>query len=182
MFGSKKTITDRVKDVLTEYLDDKFEDYRGQISLDLARGLASLAGLVAIWTLAIVCVVFVSIAFALLLGWALSFWMSSFAFVLSFLIVAVILLCSAFIILLNKEKLIEEPVFTIMAKTLRSPETWGLEDKKKDTPKDTKKTKPKDTSTKTKEAPKPKENKKPSGPELELPPHKIDESNEKETE
>ena len=150
MFGSKKTLTDRVRDTLTEYIDTKFEDYRGQISLDLARGLAALAGLIAIWTLAIVCLMFVSITFALLIGWALSFWMSSFAFVLSFLIVAVILLGAAFYILMNKEKYIEEPVFKIMAETLRSPETWGLGNKKSNSKKETaKKTKKPSSEKKT---------------------------------
>lgn len=126
MFGSKKTITDRAKDMVTDYVDTKFEDYRGQISLDLARGLATLAGLIALWTLAIVCLMFVSITLALLLGWIFSFWMKSFAFVLSFLIIAIGLLSGAFYLLIHKEKYIEEPVFKIMADTLRSPETWGV--------------------------------------------------------
>ncbi|BDS15532.1 phage holin family protein [Aureispira anguillae] len=129
MFGSKKTITDRVKETLTEYLDTKFDDYRGQIALDLARGLASLAGLIAIWTLAIVCLMFVSIALALLLGWIFSFFMSSFAYVLSFLLIAIVLLSVAYYILKHKEKYIEAPVFKIMSETLRSPETWGLENR-----------------------------------------------------
>lgn len=129
MFGSKKTITDRVKESLTEYLDAKFEDYRGQIALDLSRGLASLAGLVAIWSLAIICMMFASITFALLLGWGFSFFMNSFAYILSFLLVAVGLLSFAYYILLHKEKYIEEPVFKIMAEALRKPEIWGIKDK-----------------------------------------------------
>lgn len=132
MFGSKKTITDRAKNMVTDYIDTKFEDYRGQISLDLARGLAILAGLVAIWTLAIVCLMFVSISFGLLLGWVLSFWLDRFAFVLSFLIIASFLLAVAYYLLVNKKTYIEDPVFKIMAKALRSPNTSEFEQKKED--------------------------------------------------
>lgn len=135
MFRNKKGITDRIKDVLTEYIDKKFEHYRGQIANDLAKGLASLAGLIAIWSLAIICLIFVSFTLALLLGWIFSFWMQSFAYVLSFLIVAVALLGTAFFVLINKEKYIEDPVFKIMSETLRNPETWGLEKKPEPTPK-----------------------------------------------
>lgn len=120
MFGSKKSITDRVKDSLTDYLDDKFEDYRGQIALDLARGLGALAGLVALWSVAIILAMFVSIAIALLLGWAFSFFIATFAYVLSFLLVSIVLIAVAAYIIKHKEKYIERPVFEIMAKTLRT--------------------------------------------------------------
>lgn len=133
MFGSKKNITDRAKDLVTEYADAKFEDYRGQISLDLARGLAALAGLVALWTLAVVCVMFLSFTLALLLGWIFSFWLKSFAYVLSFALVATALLSAAYYLFKNKEKYIEEPVFKIMAETLRSPETWSKRKTEQDT-------------------------------------------------
>ena len=131
MFGNKKTLSDRIKEVLTEYIDKKFEDYRSQLANDLSRGLAALAGLVAIWTLAIVCLMFVSIALALLLGWAFTFWMNSFSYVLSFLIIAVFLLSTAFIILFNKKRFIEDPVFNIMSETLNKAETRGFKNKEK---------------------------------------------------
>lgn len=132
MFGSKKSITDRVKDSLTDYLDDKFEDYRGQIALDLARGLGSLAGLVALWSVAVIAVIFISIALALLLGWAFSFFIQSFAYVLSFLIVAVALIIAARYIVKHREQYIVTPVFEIMAKTLRS--NFGLDEEQEETP------------------------------------------------
>lgn len=132
MFGSKKSITDRVKDSLTDYLDDKFEDYRGQIALDLARGLGSLAGLVALWSVAVISVIFISIAIALLLGWAFSFFIQSFAYVLSFLIVAVILILAARYIVKHREQYIVTPVFEIMAKTLRS--NFGIDEEQEDIP------------------------------------------------
>lgn len=123
MFGNKKTISDRIKEVLTEYIDTKFEDYRAQIALDLSNGLAALAGLIAIWTLAIVCVIFVSITMALLLGWLLSFWLYHFGYILSFLLIAGGLMGGAYWLLKNKKEYIEEPVFNIMSKTLRTEET-----------------------------------------------------------
>lgn len=127
MFGSKKSITDRVKDSLTDYLDDKFEDYRGQIALDLARGLGALAGLVALWSVAIIAGIFFSIAVALLLGWAFSFFIKSFAYALSFLLVSMILIAVAAYIIKYKEKYIVTPVFNIMSKTLRT--TLGIDPK-----------------------------------------------------
>ena len=64
MFGNKKASwTEQLRVKITDYVDERFEDYRGQISIDLARGLASLAGLIAIWTLAIVCLLFVFLCF-----------------------------------------------------------------------------------------------------------------------
>ena len=126
MFGSKKSITDRVKESLTDYLDDKFEDYRGQIALDLARGIGALAGLVALWSVAIIAGMFFSIAIALLLGWAFSFFMESFAYTLSFLLVSMLLFAVAAFIIKHKEKYIVTPVFDLMATTLRT--TMGLDE------------------------------------------------------
>jgi hypothetical protein len=120
MFGSKKSITNRVKDSLTDYLDVKFEDYRGQIALDLAKGIGELAGLVAIWSVAIIAGMFFSIAIALLLGWAFSFFMESFAYTLSFLLVSILLFFLAAFIIKHKEKYIITPVFDLMATSLRT--------------------------------------------------------------
>lgn len=173
MFGSKKTITDRVKESLTEYLDAKFEDYRGQIALDLARGLAALAGLVVIWTLVIVCTLFVALTIGLLLGWLLSFFLSSFAYILSFLIIAISLMAAAYYLFKNKEQYIEEPVFKIMSETLRSPETWGIESDNNNSkePTATKPTKSSKTTSPTKAIPPPVDQQDPpSTPPLPLPP------------
>ena len=49
MFGNKKpSWTENLRVKITQYVDERFEEYRGQIAVDLARGLASLAGLIAI--------------------------------------------------------------------------------------------------------------------------------------
>lgn len=132
MFGNKKNWTERLRERLTEYVDKRFEDYRGQIALDLARGLAGLAGLVAIWTIGILCSVFIGIALALFFAWILSFWMGQFAYIISFLSIAIIFSGIAYFIIKHKEKYIEDPVFKIMSKTLRSPEFWGIEDSEKE--------------------------------------------------
>jgi hypothetical protein len=122
MFNKNKlSWTDQLKDKITKYVDELFEDYRGQLSIDLSRGLAALAGLIALWTLAIVCVVFVSITIALFIGWGLSFYLQKFAYILGFLLVAVVLLGIAYYIMRHKKKYIEQPVFHTMAKALRSP-------------------------------------------------------------
>jgi uncharacterized membrane protein YqjE len=122
MFNKNKlSWTDQLKDKITKYVDELFEEYRGQLSIDLSRGLAALAGLIALWTLAIVCVVFISITIALLIGWILSSYFQQFAYVLGFLLVALVLLGGAYYILQHRKKYIEQPVFNTMSKALRSP-------------------------------------------------------------
>ncbi|MCH2021132.1 MAG: phage holin family protein [Saprospiraceae bacterium] len=129
MFSNKKTLSDRLKEVLTDYIDSKFEDYRGHLANDLSKGLASLAGLVAIWSLAIVCLMFFSISIALLLGWAFTFWMSSFSYVFSFLIIAVLLLGISIYILKNIKKIIEDPVYKIMSISLNETQNQVSQNK-----------------------------------------------------
>lgn len=121
MFGSK--FTGRVKDSLTQYLDEKFEDYRGQVALDLSKGLAVLAGLIAILSIAIVSVIFSVATLAILLGWLLSLVWTGPAYLVSFLFVTGILFGVAYFLIKNKKHYIEEPVFKIVAKALRSPST-----------------------------------------------------------
>jgi hypothetical protein len=148
MFGSKKSITDRVKDSLTDYLDDKFEDYRGQIALDLARGIGALAGLVALWSVIIIAAMFFSFAFSLFLGWVFSFFMTTFAYALSFLLVSVILIGLAAFIIKHKEKYIVTPVFDLMSATLRT--TMGLDEASDETPSSEENIKEPTTGDKTK--------------------------------
>ena len=119
MFGSK--FTGRVKESLTDYLDEKFDDYRGQIVADVSKGLAVLAGLVVLLSLGIVCGVFLSIAMAALLGWMLSWSLGSLGYVLSFLLVGVVLFGGSYYLAQNKVRYIEAPIFKIVAKALRSP-------------------------------------------------------------
>ncbi len=121
MFGNKKTITDRVKDSLTDYLDEKFDNYRGQIALDLSRGLAALAGLIAMWSIAIISGVFLAVALALLVGWLLSFALPAGSYVVSFALMSVIIFGGTYYLIKNRDRYIEEPVFNIMSKMLRSP-------------------------------------------------------------
>ena len=128
MFGSKKTITDRVKESLTDYLDEKFDRYRGKIALDLSRGLAALAGLVALWSVAIVSGIFASITLALLIGWALSFVLESGGYVLSFGVLSILILTGTYYLIKNKKQYIEKPVFDIMSALLRSPEESTYQD------------------------------------------------------
>jgi len=153
MFSSKRpSWIDQLREKLTKYVDERFEDYRGQIAMDLARGLASLAGIVAIWTLAIVCTIFVAITLSLLIGTVLSIWIGRFGYVISFMSIAAILLGTAYHILKHKEQYIEKPVFKVMSDALRNPETWGIDDKEKT---DSKK---EETPPKKETPPTPKEN------------------------
>lgn len=121
MFSSK--FTGKVKDSLTDYLDKKFDDYRGQIALDLSRGLAVLAGLIAILSLAIVSGVFMAITIALLLGWLLSLFWQGPTYIVSFLVIGATLFGGAAYLIKYKEHYIEEPVFRAVSKVLRSPDS-----------------------------------------------------------
>lgn len=121
MFSGK--FTGRVKDSLTQYLDEKFDDYRGQVALDLSKGLAVLAGLITILSIAIISIIFSVATLAILLGWLLSLVWTGPTYLISFLSVTGVLFVGAYFLIKNKERYIEEPVFKIVAKALRSPST-----------------------------------------------------------
>lgn len=121
MFGNKKNITDRVKDSITEYIDEKFDQYRSQIAFDLSRGLAALAGLVALWSVAIISGIFLAITLALLIGWLLSFVMNEGAYLVSFGGMALTIIAGTYFLIKNKKQYIEDPVFKIMSNVLRAP-------------------------------------------------------------
>lgn len=119
MFSSK--FTGRVKDSLTQYLDQKFDDYRGQVVVDLSKGLAALAGLITLLSVVIVGSVFSAATLALLLGWLLSLVWAGPTYLVSFILVNALLFGGASYLIKNKERYIEEPVFKIVSKALRSP-------------------------------------------------------------
>ncbi len=121
MFGSKTSLTDKIKESLAEFVDEKFEDYRGQISNDLSQGLGGLAGLIAIWSLVIICTLFVALSIALLLGWFFSFWWSTLGYVFSFLLVSSLLIGLAFCVIRYKKTWIEAPVYKIISQLLNNP-------------------------------------------------------------
>jgi hypothetical protein len=121
MFGNKKNITDRVKDSVTEYIDEKFDQYRGQIAFDVSRGLAALAGLVALWSVAIISGIFLAITLALLIGWLLSFVMNEGAYLVSFGGMALTIIAGTYFLIKNRKQYIEDPVFKIMSNVLRAP-------------------------------------------------------------
>lgn len=119
MFSSK--FTDRVKDSLTQYLDQKFNDYRGQVVVDLSKGLAALAGLITLLSAVIVGSIFSAATLALLLGWLLSFVWAGPTYLVSFILVNALLFGGAYYLIKNKERYIEEPVFKIVSKALGNP-------------------------------------------------------------
>lgn len=121
MFGTKKNITDRVKDSITEYMDEKFDQYKGQISFDLSRGLAALAGLVALWSVAIISGIFLAITLSLLIGWLLSFVMDEGGYLVSFGMMALAIIAGTYFLIKNKKEYIETPVFEIMSNVLQVP-------------------------------------------------------------
>lgn len=128
MFGSKIPITDKIKEALTEYIDEKFEEYRGEISNDLSKGIGGLAGLVAIWSMFIICLLFVSFSIALFLGWLLSFWLNLPAYIISFAFISILLITAAYLIFKNKKRYIEAPVYKIISKALNNPKYVEVEE------------------------------------------------------
>lgn len=118
MFGNNNNWSNKLLDRITSYIDTRFEDYRSQIADDLAKGLAVLAGLIALWTVAIISLVFGAFTLALLIGFSLSFWLGTLAYILSFLICSLLLFAGSYWLLKNKRTFIEKPVEQLMAKVL----------------------------------------------------------------
>jgi len=122
MFGNnKKSWGDRIRERLTEYIDQRFDDYRGQLSHDVSEGISILAGLIAIWTVGILLVVFVGFSLALLLGWGLSYFMGTLGYLLGFVIITLVILGGGLWVLSRRVKLIERPVFKLISQSLRAP-------------------------------------------------------------
>ena len=119
MFGTNNNNwSNKLLHKITTYIDTRFEDYRSQIADDLAKGLAVLAGLVALWTVAIISIVFAAFTFALLLGFLLSFWLGTLAYILSFLACSFVLFAGSYWLLKNKRAYIETPIEELMSKVL----------------------------------------------------------------
>jgi hypothetical protein len=118
MFGTNNNWSNKLLHKITSYIDTRFEDYRSQIADDLAKGLAVLAGLVALWTVAIISVVFAAFTFALLIGFLLSFWLGTLAYILSFLTCSLILFAGSYWLLKNKRTYIEMPIEKLLSKVL----------------------------------------------------------------
>ncbi len=121
MFGSKIPLTDKIKEALAEFVDEKFEEYRGQISNELSKGIAGLAGLVVIWSMAIMGCLFMAFSVALLIGWVLSFYWPVFGYVVSFLCISCCLIILAYCLFKKKQTLIEQPVYKIISILLENP-------------------------------------------------------------
>ncbi len=119
MFGkSSNNWTDKVRDKLTAYVDERFEDYRERIAQDLSQGLATLAGLIAIWTVALLCLVFLGIVFSLLLAQILRPWAGEWAYLIGFSGIAILLIGLGSLLLIRRLYIIEKPVFKAMLKAL----------------------------------------------------------------
>lgn len=110
----KNSLTGRLSEKITEYLDDRVLDYKEQVADDLAKGLGALAGLVAIWTMITILLIFGGIALSLFIGTTLGNSLAGYG------IVAGIYIVVAYIILKNKKAWIEQPVFRITFKALTS--------------------------------------------------------------
>lgn len=118
---------DRLTTKINTYIDNRFDTYRGQLSTDLSSGLAALAGLIAVWTLFIVLVVFIGIALALWLGVLLRPWLPQTATVWGFSGIALLFIGLAYYVFLHRKRLIETPVYRITSRALRAPETPDTE-------------------------------------------------------
>ena len=91
MFG-RNTWTDRLREKLTDYVDEKFVDYRERLANDLARGVAALAILVVKWSLLLLLVFFSAIMLAFFAAELLRPYFTSWAYTLGFGMVLCILI------------------------------------------------------------------------------------------
>jgi DNA-binding ferritin-like protein (Dps family) len=65
MFG-RNSWTDRLRDKLTDYVDEKFVDYRDRLANDLARGVGALAVLAVKWSLLLLLLFFSAVLLSFL--------------------------------------------------------------------------------------------------------------------
>lgn len=112
----------RIKNRINEYVDERFEDYRGQIARDVAKGLGALAGLLALWTAGLVAAFFVGITVALLLASFLPSDWGLWRYLLGFITIALFQVVVVYQLLKHRKSWIEQPVEQITAKALRSPD------------------------------------------------------------
>ena len=119
---SGKSFSDRLKDRLQSFTNARFEDYRGQLTNDLARGVAVVAGLLVLWSLVLVVLLFVGLMLAFLLAWALRPWLGDLAYVGGFGLVALAMAGLAWRFLRQRLQLIELPVYRLLLQVLRQPE------------------------------------------------------------
>ena len=118
MFGKGNNWTDKLKDKLTAYVDERFEDYKERLAEDLSKGIATLAGLVLIWTVAVIGVIFVGIAMSLLLAELFRPWLANWAYLLGFLVVAMAIGALGYWLIKNKVQYVEKPVYLDILKSL----------------------------------------------------------------
>jgi hypothetical protein len=112
--------SDRVKDKVQSFTDQKFEDYRGQVSVDLARGIATAAGLVALWTAIVLVLLFGNIALGFFLAWLIRPWCGDLSYALSFGGIALVFCGLCYWVIRYRFKYIEMPVFRLISHALRS--------------------------------------------------------------
>ena len=120
MFSSnrKPIWLEKLQDGITEYVDERFDDYKHIIARDLSKGLASLAGMITVWSILIVGLVFTSFTIAFSLGWILSFWVPEASYLFSFALVSILLIAWIYYIIKNKRPQIEKHVFKIVFASL----------------------------------------------------------------
>lgn len=109
---------------VADFMDDRFDEYRGQISIDISKGLSKLSGVIAIWSMIIISLIFAGLALAIGLGLIIGSYIAGFA------IIAVLQLFVMYMVFRNKKKWIEDPIFTISKKALRGRITGNEEDEK----------------------------------------------------
>ena len=120
MFSSnKKPIwLEKLQDGITEYVDERFDEYKHIIARDLSKGLASLAGMITVWSILIVGLVFISFSIAFSLGWVLSIWIPEAGYLISFATVSIIIIAGIYYLIKNKRKNIEQYVFEVVFASL----------------------------------------------------------------
>ena len=117
--NGEKGLTKKIANRLTAYVDERFEDYRNQITMDLSKGLAALSGVIVIWTIIILIVVFIGITLSFFLGKVLN------SNTYGFLIVTGVMIIGGSLIMLRRKALVESRVLEIAKRALRVDEQIG---------------------------------------------------------
>lgn len=111
----KNTWTKRIVDKINPHVDEKFEEYRLQVSSDLARGISESAGILVLLASGTLILAFAGLALGLLIG----LWFDRLA--LGFLVVTIIYIGIFFYLFYKGRKIIQSKVLEEMSESLRIP-------------------------------------------------------------
>lgn len=106
-------IKEKISNSINAYADERFNEYRTQISGDVAQSISVMSGVIVVGAIALLSTIFIGLA----VGFGLSVWLGSHFY--GFGIVGLVILFTNLLVIIFRKKWIEKPVFKLMNKVLR---------------------------------------------------------------